>query len=549
MNKVKTLVVISSLLFLIAPRKYISDVVRFSPEGLELYNVRHYEDAKGRTLYTLSDLSYDDNRFPYLTDLILSFNEPATRLIKDDSGHYTIRNSSYSLIQGKGVLGSGGAHFFKSDHRVEINTERNLWLGNCEDLGSFTIEFRLFPFSIRDGSVLFSRVGFLSGRKNGIEFVMQRGRISVRCYGIFTDSSGRRFDVFLNRGTALKARRWYHCLLSFDRISGKLAKYLNGMEEEVVYVTKSDEPFNGVFVPSYVCDDLPIAVVGSDFFGYIDELRITHRHFDDLEKESEIAYRNYRELGIIERYPVNREGVITSPVYSFPLTGTKVMLLKWDEILKKNTFIWMEFRMSDDLFEGRDDVVKWFRIKNNQRGIFLKKIDGEYLRGRYYQWRAHLISSPGGKYAPSLYNVELHYQLDSPPKAPFFVELVRTGDRFVEIQWKKNVEHDILGYRIYYGLRSRKYDGIISTLKGKRITNDNASRNAITVRISNDIIEENRSRDERNILTYPLLKNNVLYFFSISAYDSYKPDTKYNHESKLSAEISARPFAGSEIDN
>jgi len=542
-------VILFSLIFLVAPRKYISDVVRFSPEGLDLYNVRHYEDKRGRTLYTLSDLSYDDNRFPYLTDLILSFNEPASRLVKDDSGHYTIRNSSYTLIQGKGVLGNGGAHFFKADHRIEINTERDLWLGNCEDLGSFTIEFRFYPFSIRDGSVLFSRVGYFSGKKNGIEIVLQGDRISVRCYGIFTDSAGRRFDIFLNRGKALEARKWYHCLLSFDRISGKFAKYLNGVEEEVVYVTESDEPFNGVFVPSYVCDDLPVAVVGNGFFGYLDELRITHRHFDDLEKESEIAYRNYKELGLIERYPVNREGVITSPVYSFLLTGTKVTLFKWDEILKKNTFIWMELRISDDLFEGRDGAVKWYRIKNNQRGIYLKKINGEYLRGRYYQWRAHLISSPGGRNAPSLYNVELHYQLDPPPKAPLFVELVKAGDRFVEIRWKKNVEHDILGYRIYYGLQSRKYDGIIGTLKGKRITNNNSSRNTITVRINTDIIEENRSRDERNILTYPLLKNNVLYFFAVSAYDSYKPDTRYNHESKLSKEITARPFAGSEIDN
>ena len=79
--------------------------------------------------------------------------------------------------------------------------------------------------------------------------------------------------------------------------------------------------------------------------------------------------------------------------------------------------------------------------------------------------------------------------------------------------------------------------------------NSDSSQNSITVRITNDIINQNRNRDERNILSYPLLKNNVLYFFSVSAYDSYKPDTKYNHESKLSAEVTIRPFAGSEIDN
>jgi hypothetical protein len=550
MRKIKTYIVILSLLFLIAPRKFISDVVRFGSEGLDLFNVRSMQDDRGRMVYTIADLSYQGNRVPSITDLILSFNSPSAEMNKDDTKNYTIRYSSYSPVSGSGVLGRGGAHFYKADHRIEIDTEKNLWLGSCDDLGSFTMEFRLFPISIKDGGILFSRIGYLSGRKNGFEFIMNEQRISARLYGVFRDAAGRRIDVLLNRGGPLRSKRWYHFMLSYDRISGKLAKYINGVEEEVVYVTESEEPFNGVFVPSFSCEDIPIAVIGRDLFGYLDEFRITHRHIEDLEKETEVAYRNYKELGIIERYPVNREGVITSPVYSFPLTGTKVTLFHWDERIRKNTFIWAEFRISDDLFIERNNAIKWYRIKNDQRGIYLKKINGEYLRGRYYQWRVHLVPSPEGISSPSIYNIKLHYQLDPPPKPPLFVGAVRAGDKFVVLNWKKSVEHDILGYRIYYGLQSRRYDGIISHLEGKRITNGvNRSENYITVRITNEIIEENKNRDKRDILTYPLLKNSVLYFFSVSAYDTYKPDTKYNHESALSEEVALRPFAGSEIDN
>ena len=548
MSRIKPYVIILSLLFLIAPRKFISDTVRFGIEGLDLLNVRALQDARSRTVYTISDLSYQ-NKLPYLTDLILSFNAPSSEMTKDDTGNYAIRHASYSFVR-RGVLGSGGAHFYKSDHRVEIDTERNLWLGRCDDLGSFTIEFRFFPLSLRDGSVLFSRIGYLSGGKNGIEFVINDGRVSARLYGIFRDATGRRLDVFLNRGKPLRLKRWYHFMLSFDRISGKLAKYINGVEEEVVYATESEEPFNGVLVPSYSCEDIPIALIGKDYFGYLDEFRITHRHFEELEKETEVAYRNYRELGVVDRYPVNREGVITSPVYSFPLTGTMVTLFRWKEILRKNTFIWTEFRISDDLFDKENTVLTWYRIRNNQRGIYLKKIDGEYLRGRYYQWRTHLVPSPDGIHAPSVHSIALHYQLDKPPKAPLFLEAVNRGDRFFVLRWKKSVEHDILGYRIYYGLQSRRYEGVISYLNGERITNSmNGSKNHITVRITNDIVDENRKRKRMNILTYPLLKNNVLYFLSVSAYDAYKPDTKYNHESELSKEVTLRPFAGSEIDN
>ena len=39
----------------------------------------------------------------------------------------------------------------------------------------------------------------------------------------------------------------------------------------------------------------------------------------------------------------------------------------------------------------------------------------------------------------------------------------------------------------------------------------------------------------------------VLYFFAVTGYDTYRPDTPYNHESPVSKEVTARPFPGSEI--
>ena len=114
----------------------------------------------------------------------------------------------------------------------------------------------------------------------------------------------------------------------------------------------------------------------------------------------------------------------------------------------------------------------------------MKEAD-EYLRGKYYQWRAYLVPSPDGKYSPSFYDIELSYRLDPPPKAPLFVKVMSTGDEFIRIRWNKNVEHDIMGYRIYYGVQSNRYDGIIGYINGKRITNDfNSNRNYIDVTYS-----------------------------------------------------------------
>jgi len=116
----------------------------------------------------------------------------------------------------------------------------------------------------------------------------------------------------------------------------------------------------------------------------------------------------------------------------------------------------------------------------------------------------------------------------------------------VTLTWKKNVDHDILGYKIYYGTNPGRIDGIISSINGARITNTGPGT-AVQVRIDNGVIEENRGLDRPGKLSFPFFQNTVLYYFSISAYDTYKPDTAYNHESALSKPVSARPFGGTEI--
>lgn len=72
--------------------------------------------------------------------------------------------------------------------------------------------------------------------------------------------------------------------------------------------------------------------------------------------------------------------------------------------------------------------------------------------------------------------------------------------------------------------------------------------NYVKVRINDSVIDENRSADRRGLLTFPFMKNHVLYYFSVSSYDSYKPDSPFNHESEPSKSVSARPFSGTEID-
>jgi hypothetical protein len=541
----------------LSPRPDAGGTVTFPalPQA-SLHNARVITGQSGAAAYTIKDLTYQTSSDPFITDIVLSFNTPPERLTRDDTRHYRITRRQYNYETDKGCLGAGCAQFFKKDDSVTIATVKNAWLGTCEDLGSFTIEFRFFPYEVRDGSVLFSRVGYFSGIKRGIDISLRDGRIVAGLYGIFDKPAVTTYDVILRRGRPITKTKWYHVSLSFDRISGKLTKNVNGEEDEALYVTESGEPFNGVYSPSFgyraadgslVCVDAPPATIGKGFSGLMDEFRISYRHFDDLEKTTALAYRNYRSAGRIGRIPFNVEGVVTSPVCRFAETGTRVQEFRWSEDAGADTFIWMEFRITDRSFTQDDTGVKWYRVGNNQKKIFMmKQADGEYLRGKYYQWRAHLVPSPDGKRAPTLSGVELDYRLDLAPNPPRLLEAA-AGDRRVVLTWRKNVDHDIHGYNIYYGTHPGTYDGIISVISGSRITNGSGTGNTVQVTITGDIIEENRALDKREKLAFPFLENNVLYYFSVSAYDTYRPGTPYNHESELSSPVTARPQAGPEI--
>jgi hypothetical protein len=104
-----------------------------------------------------------------------------------------------------------------------------------------------------------------------------------------------------------------------------------------------------------------------------------------------------------------------------------------------------------------------------QRGIFLMR-DGEnnFLRGRYYQWRMHLVPSPDGARSPRLSGLKLSYEADIAPTVPRLPEVREAGDRYIVLRWKKNEDADLAGYRIYYGVLKGRFDGIIRTINGSR---------------------------------------------------------------------------------
>ena len=542
-------------LCLVQEKSSVITLPEVSGKNLSNAEIKHSADG---SYYTISDVTYTRELDSSVIDMVLSMNYPPQSLRKDDTGHYRVKRAEYITIKDKGELGGGCAGFISSRHFIDIETSPDLFLGRAGDLGSFSIEFRFLSQAMVDGGLVFSRIGYFSGTKRGIEILMRNKRMIVLLHNLFEMPDGRRKTISLTGGKKLPAGQWRHFALSFDRQTGKLAKYIDGYEDQVLFATADGTSYSSVFTPSFgerlegdtfrVVDE-PSVRIGGGFNGLIDEFRISYIPLAALRESKATADRRYKRLGLDDRVPYNHEGLVTSSVLEFPSTGTKVTNFSWDENTAENTFVWTEFRISDHFFHENDNNLRWYRIDNEQKNIYMMKgADDIYLRGKFYQWRAHLIPSPDGKKSPQMSCPRLSYQLDHPPSVPRFVEAAQIGDRFIKLKWRKNVDADILGYRIYYGVSPGRYDGIIKTINNEIITNQNTGTGDYAeVMITNDVIEENRLKERNRLFTFPVLKNTVLYFLAVSAFDSYRPGTPYNHESEPSRPVTARPFEGSEI--
>ena len=545
-NKFKKPLFLILLFGILAPSFEAIFDLTFGPiDRQNLFNAVPTTLSNNVTGYVVRDTGYDGRVSTRDTDLLLSFDRPANALRWDDTSQYTLR-ANYIFQANSDAFGNGYGGFFKSEHGVSIIPQEALWLGRVGDLDSFTIDFRFCAQNIDSNSYIFSKVGNLLGEEISLKIFIHRGRLVCRFTNIFNDDTGRSRSITMLGRQNIVVGEWYHFALSFDRTTGKLSRYINMVEDEVVYMTSNGTPYGQILVPSFnrlsKVPNLGPAHVGRGFRGYLDEFRISYVDIEQLKLTSHFNVNRFVGVDSIGRIPFNRPGLVRSEVFEFEHYGTRLISFDWNESLPNKTAIWFEFRISDYKFDETDSRVKWHRITKGQRDIHcLTTNDGTELRGKYYQWRANLIPSPDGHSSPILSRVRLQYRPTLPPIVPRDFRVVSAGDRSITLSWRKNVESDLGGYKIYYGANPDRFDGIITHINGRKIDNSISSGREIEVVIDNGVIEENMRLHNSNMLNFPRIQNTVVYYFSISAYGTYKEGTMFNNESALSRRVHGRP--------
>jgi hypothetical protein len=149
---------------------------------------------------------------------------------------------------------------------------------------------------------------------------------------------------------------------------------------------------------------------------------------------------------------------------------------------------------------------------------FTPGVDIPDITGRYVQLAVDFYPSADGETSPYLNELRISYLRGEPPMPPKNLTAVAV-DSGVLLRWKPSPSLGAAGYLIYY-----------SSVRGELFGND-ALLGPSPI-----------NAGKRDSLFIDGLKNGVLYYFRVAAYDNVSGN--YYNTGEFSVEVAARPLAG-----
>ena len=397
----------------------------------EVYNIF----SNGSDIY-YSSLNSSGNGFILNNSLMRNNNNLEISQIFESSivGSVNYSGVSYSkdikfiegVSGGKAVLLPNGKSFIKMDNRGYVYSREN-------SINSFTIEFYLNPYQIRMNSKVLSKISIHNNgdasEYSGIRASIIDGKLIWQFDNLFM-YNGEYSNIILSSGESLKPNEWRHHSVSFDAKTGKLAKYIDGLEEEVLYLTSTGD-INGspymLNINNIIYDPL---YLGQGFIGGIDAFSFTP-----------IFKKNFN------LYKYLKNGEIISEVIDFTNNNIFIDSINYKANISNGTYMDIYYRISDNYFLPEDNFIEWKPLNGNN-------IINE--RGRYIQVRAQFESDTERTLSPILNNMEIVYHNGKAPQKPINLTATAVNNSAV-LRWEGSHEN-ITGYKIYYGTKSGIYN-------------------------------------------------------------------------------------------
>ncbi|MCX7820603.1 MAG: LamG domain-containing protein [Brevinematales bacterium] len=431
----------------------------------------------------------------FATDLFIDFEKSSLRL-----ENYQTLYSYFILYKDEKFNGAFSGKFTFSDSCIKLLPKRESIFYPGSEVGSFTIDFWLYPFKNYDKQYIIyylaDDINIDNDRKYGFIVYLDKGRLKYKFLNFFYDYEKKNVieNVELEEEANVLLYKWEHHAISFDSRSGKMVIYRNGIEEKVIFITENFKKNGKVYYP-YVNEvvNTPL-IVGKNSFFLLDNLRISKKFINNFNL-----------------FSVNRkESFLITKVFKLADNFFSIKDIGID--LKKDDYGFVKFgyRISDDIFAPDNKNIPWVYVNLENFNI-----PEEFVKGKYIQFKLIIYPEVSEKDI-KIYALKLNYNVDETPYIPQIVKAV-PGDEVVEIYFIPSPEDDILGYEIYYGNESKNY----------------ISKDALEG--ASPIFIKKQSEGLQYHKATLTLKNERPYFISVRAVD------KNGHKSPYSKEVYVRP--------
>ncbi|WP_300367813.1 fibronectin type III domain-containing protein [Brachyspira sp.] len=301
---------------------------------------------------------------------------------------------------------------------------------------SFTLEFYLNPHRLRINSQVLSKMAIYNDngvtKYSGIRANIINGRLVWQFNNLFS-YNGVYTNITLSEGEYLKEYEWRHHSISFDASTGKLVKYIDGLEEQVVYLTSTGDETGSPYIIEFDNIKLDPLYLGQGFTGAIDSFYFTP---------------SYKQNFNLYKYTEN--GDIVSKVIDFENNNTFIDSINYIGSFTNGSNIDLYYRISDYYFSPDDNNIAWERLLYTTNLISSSST-------RYIQIKVVLNSNADRNITPILNNVSIVYHHAKVPQVPINLTASSIDGNSVILKWEGSHEN-ISGYKIYYGTKSGVYN-------------------------------------------------------------------------------------------
>lgn len=456
--------------------------------------------GKGRFGYDCIELATNSFVFDDYTDLLLNF-ENADNPIAE--GQYKILMNNMK-ISTEAVMDKQ-AGLSRNMGGLQIMGKPGTFFGSEGLMGSFSIEFWICPSVSENGETVLKWE--TSRTVNGrlvyqiLSGIFNNGHLEWTLSNLFDYFGGtyHKTDIVLKGSSNVVPDSWSYHALSYDCESGLLEYYVNGIAEDLKFLTSNGKEGGEV---SLVYLGTPSRVeICPEYTGKIDDFRILRRPYSPPDYQSaEVAGKLGTMMYIPSGGRFKSKPMMTS-------TGAILNSINAEMNIPQQTAVCLFVRSGDNYYNWTDDYPEWKPVESGQT------LSG--VTGLYFQVAAELYPDGDGMKTPSITQITLDYQELPEPLPPFTVKAV-AGNGKVTVSWSYSVDETTGGYYLYYGTRPGEYLGRVALEGDSPVNVGNTSSYTLTG-----------------------LENGKIYYFAVAAWSAFDDRVIGN----LSKEVYARPLS------